>query len=218
MVYRFSIPVQHRLHVVGKAAFIGLLALALAGCQLGPTVASKRLIEPRAMIDFSGLAGVKQIEPVHATAAPPEKWDELKLTRTGPLVHQQWRSPSRNTGVGVAYVRMPLPLAARTLIWLARLEYTKKSTDGRIINEWTDHLGRPWFEAENNKYHLRGYAVTRGFDAWFIYFGYKTNSPPDPAELNLAARAMQTIVPRDGEAKSTVVDSTQMTRTTTTAQ
>ena len=42
---------------------------------------------------------------------------------------------------------------------------------------------------------MRGYAVTNGGDAWIVYFGYKINRPPDPAELSLAARCVDTVVP-----------------------
>lgn len=174
-----------------------VLATTAAGCQTHSMLTSRRLVEHRAGIDSDGLKAVEVYQAVCASAAPPQSWDRLSLTRSGPVVHQQWRSPSRNTGVGVAYVRLPLPLTARALIWIARQRYTSQSNDGKLIGQWTDALGRPWFEAENNQYHVRGYAVTRGFDAWFVYFGYKTRSTPDAAELALAARAMETIVPTD---------------------
>ena len=61
--------------------------------------------------------------------------------------------------------------------------------------EWIDDVGRSWFEAENNKYHVQGYVLTRGFNAWIVYFGYKTGYPPDLAELSIAARAAETFVP-----------------------
>ena len=72
----------------------------------------------------------------------------------------------------------------------------------RLINEWTDELGRNWFEVENNKYHVRGYALAQGFEAWIVYFGYKLNYPPDLGEISLAARAADTFVPLLGRRRT----------------
>jgi hypothetical protein len=122
----------------------------------------------------------------------------MKQSTSSLYTHQQWKSPSTRTGIGVAHVRMPLPISMRMLMWVAKREYTKKGNDGRIVSEWTDDLGRPWFEAENDKYRVRGYVVVSGFQAWVIYFGHKVGEPPDPAELSLAARSAESVVPNLG--------------------
>ena len=44
-------------------------------------------------------------------------------------------------------------------------------------------------------YHVRGYIVSKGFEAWIIYCGYKTAQPPSATELGVAARSLETIVP-----------------------
>jgi hypothetical protein len=119
----------------------------------------------------------------------------VQLGKQSFYTNMQWRSPSRNTGVGVAFVKMPLPLPAKAIAWLAQKEYAKRADDGKILATWEDALGRPWFEAENTRYHIRGYVVTKGFEAWIIYCGYKREQPPSGAELNVAARALETIVP-----------------------
>jgi len=90
---------------------------------------------------------------------------------------------------------LPLPLAARTIIWFAKLEYSKRADDGKVLREWDDDLGRPWFEAENNKYHVRGYVVVKGFEAWIVYCGYRTAFPPQVSELAAAQRSAETIMP-----------------------
>jgi hypothetical protein len=97
---------------------------------------------------------------------------------------------------------MPWPLGDKAIVWLAKREYTNKANDGRVIREWTDDLGRSWFEAENNKYHVQGYVLTRGFNAWIVYFGYKTGFPPDLPELSIAARAAETFIPDPDAASS----------------
>src|SRR5438552_3622202 len=66
---------------------------------------------------------------------------------------------------------------------------------------WSDSLGRPWFEAENNKYHCRGCVMVRGNDAWLLYYGYRREMPAKPDEVLLAARSLETIVPSDLHAK-----------------
>ena len=117
--------------------------------------------------------------------------------------HEQWRSPSSLTGVGVAYVRLPLPLSSKAIAWFAKQEYGKKAADGRIIAEWTDELGRSWFEAENKKYHVRGYVTTRGLEAWIVYSGYRLTDPPEPAEISLATRSAETFIPIPANAPAT---------------
>ena len=81
-------------------------------------------------------------------------------------------------------------------MWFAKQRYSKQSEDGKLINQWVDALGRSWFEAENNKYHVRGYVVTKGFTAWIVYSGFKTQGPIDTSELALAARSMETMIPQ----------------------
>jgi len=175
-------------------AALALLAFA-GGCQTSAPVTNRRLIEHQAMIDFSGLKPPEEVEAVKVSCSVPRQWEVMPLKKTALYSHQQWRSPSTHTGLGVVFVRLPLPLSEHTLLWIAKREYTKASDDGKLIGQWTDELGREWFEAQNNKYHVRGYAMVRGFNAWIIYFGSKTGYPPDLAELSLAARAVETFYP-----------------------
>ena len=178
----------------------GLIPLVLltfvTGCSFRQTVPAARLIQHQALVDVSGLKDTQTLEPVKVHVAAPQKWEDPRI-REGSLFNDaMWRSPTKTTAVGVAYVRLPIPLPAKALVWLAKKEYTKRTADeGEVLAEWTDDLGRPWFEAQNAKYHMRGYAVTRGFEAWIIYTGYKREQPPSAAELGIAARAMETIVP-----------------------
>lgn len=171
------------------------LLLCAGGCQTSAPVTNRRLIEHQAMIDFSGLKDAEPLEAIKASCSIPRQWEALPLKKTSIYAHQQWKSPSTHTGIGVVYVRLPLPLSERMLLWIAKREYSKASTDGKIIGQWTDEIGREWFEAQNNKYHVRGYAIVRGFSAWMVYFGSKTGHPPDVAELGLAARAVETFLP-----------------------
>ena len=180
-------------------AVLGLLAVLLvvgsAGCGSARPVSVRRLIHHQAMIDFSGLKSVQHFEEVKAEAAPPAAWKPLTLKRHAMYTDMQWRSPSGTTAVGVAHVKMPLPLGSRALLWFAKGHYAKQSEDGRVIGQWVDELGRSWFEAENNKYHVRGFIVTKGFEAWIVYTGRKTTVPTDMSEIALGARALETIVP-----------------------
>ena len=175
-------------------AAVALLAGA-GGCQTSAPVTNRRLIEHQAMIDFSGLKPAEPVEAIKASCSVPHQWEALPVKKTALYTHQQWKSPSTHTGIGVVYIRLPLPLSERTLLWFAKREYTKASDDGKLIGQWTDDLGREWFEAQNNKYHVRGFAIVRGFNAWVTYFGSKTGYPPDVAELGLAARAVETFLP-----------------------
>jgi hypothetical protein len=178
-----------------RAVCVLTFSLLAVGCQTASnTVSNRKLIEHQALLDFSGLDSTKPVEPVQITCSAPRGWIVAPTQRSPLYTHQQWKSPSGYTGVGVVYAHIPFPLSAKTLLWFAKGEYSKKGDGGKALGEWDDALGRPWFEAENNKYHVRGYAVTEGFSAWIVYFGYKTNRPPNPAELSLAARCVETVV------------------------
>jgi hypothetical protein len=179
---------------------IGLLVLTavLGGCQSSRAPSSTRYAAHLDALDFSGLKATQDMESLRVTCSPPQKWLSLPMQRTALYSHEQWKSQSGATGVGVVYIHLPLPINAKTLIWFAKLEYGKKSDDGKLLNEWTDDLGRPWFEAETSKYHVRGYAVADGMSAWIVYFGYKVARPLSPAELGLAARCVETVVPITG--------------------
>jgi hypothetical protein len=179
--------------------FILILVFASlqGGCALvgAPTVSTKKLIRYQSMIDLSGLKPMQTMEPVRVKIAAPAGWEALPVYKGAMYTHQQWRSPTHRDGVGVVYARMPFPFSASTVAWLARREYTKRADDGKIIGEWTDGLGRPWFEVENQKFHVRGYVVTDGLDAWIVYAGYRLFETPEPDEIAIASRALESIVP-----------------------
>src|SRR4051812_37683977 len=142
-----------------KAVCLGTLSvLGCAGCQLGGTPAVVHKAPPVITEESTLLPAVKH-ETLKVQWAIPNDWKPMTMTKNALYVHQQFRSPSLATGFGVAYVHMPLPLGAKAIVWFAKGEYTKKSSEGKLIGEWTDKLGRYWFEAENAKYHVKGYAV-----------------------------------------------------------
>ena len=179
------------------AVFIGgmICLSSVTGCQMAQTVSTARLIQHQAMIDPAGLNETAVVEPVKVHIAAPQRWEQLEPRKHSMYTETQWRSPSKMTGVGIAYVRLPLPIPAKTITWLAQKEYAKRADDGKVLGTWEDALGRPWFEAENSKYHIRGYIISKGFEAWILYCGYKTEQPPSASELGVAARSLETIVP-----------------------
>lgn len=178
---------------------VALLALSSGGCQTGKAVSSRQLIEHQALIDFSGLDSLKPIPALNAAIAAPRRWEKLPSKPNPLYTHEQWRSPSTHTGVGVLNAHLPLPLSTKTVVWLAKQEYSKQNDGGKLLAEWTDELGREWFEAENAKYHVRGYVLVKGFNAWVVYFGYRTKYPPNLAEISTAARSAETAVPQVDE-------------------
>jgi hypothetical protein len=167
----------------------------LSGCQMTGPASKALMTEYREALDESGLSLPVAVEPLKINAAFPSGWQALGMQKSALYTHQQWRSPSKRTGVGVTYVRMPLPLSTKTLVWFAMNEAGKKTNDGKIIRQWRDELGREWFEAENNKYHMTGYVMTRGFDAWINYCGYRMQEPKEPLEIQLGNKALDTVMP-----------------------
>jgi hypothetical protein len=185
--------------VVGIGFGILLLSV-MTGCQSATSVSVNRLIAHQAIIDFSGLKAPQKLESLDIAASIPNHWEALPLQRRLIYVHQQWRAPSRNTGVGVAYVHMPLPMSAKMIIWFAKSQYVSQSKSqnkpqGKLVGQWTDSIGREWFEAEDGKYHVKGYAITSGFDAWIIYSGYRLKREMNLPEIATAARSMDSILP-----------------------
>jgi hypothetical protein len=192
--------VSHRFR--GALAALAMSSFFLGGCQGMKAVEHKRLIEHQALIDFSGLKAPETLEDVRARAGLPESWKAQTPQKTGLYTHGQWKSASGHTAVGAVLIRLPLPLSADMVAWFAKREYTKRAEDGKLIREWKDAMGRRWFEAENSKYHVRGYCIVQGFQAWVVYFGYKTQHPPNFDEISLAARSADTFLPLTGKVES----------------
>jgi hypothetical protein len=185
-------------HFATRSLGAGTLILGTAtitSCTVVPPAPTNRLLTHRALIDFTGLAGVQSVPSLKLTAAAPQGWQRLPAKKTALYTHEQWRSPSTTTGVGAVYVHLPLPLSAKTIAWFAKQEYGKRAADGKLLSEWTDDLGRTWFEAQNKKYRIRGYVTTRGMEAWIVYTGYRLTTTPDAAEISLAMRSAETFVP-----------------------
>lgn len=172
-----------------------LLAGLSVGCQTGKPIQSQRLIEHQALVDFSGLKPAEHIPELNVHGALPAHWTRSPFQKTALYSQTYWRSPSGHTGVGAVDIHLPLPISADMVLWLAEREYTKKANDGRLIAKWKDELGRSWFEAESKSYHVRGYALAQGFEAWVVFFGYRLDRPPEPGEIGIAARSADTFIP-----------------------
>lgn len=190
-------------HPIGRFFALCLAVLIIAsgtiGCQVGPTVSVKKLEQNRELADLSGLKPAQIVEDLRVSwSIPTGKWDPLPIKKTVLYTHQQWRSPSLSTGIGVAHIQMPLPIPAQAVIWFAKNEYMRRAQDqagGRLIGEWTDSLGRQWFEAENSKYHVKGYAIAKGTEAWIVYCGWRVTQSEKPWEIAVAQRSLDSVVP-----------------------
>jgi hypothetical protein len=172
----------------------------LVGCQASQPNLTNRLAAHVALVDQSGLLPDTVLDNLKVEVAIPHNWTAAKPDDTPLYQHQQWKSPNKMTGVGVVYVHLPIPISPKTLVWLAKAQYNKTHTpdgksDPKVLSEWTDSLGREWFEGENDKYHVTGYVVTNGLDAWAIYSGYRLTSPKYLRDINMAYRCMDSIVP-----------------------
>jgi hypothetical protein len=184
---------------VGRVV-IGVSIFLLVGCQNSQPNLTNRLAAHVALVDQAGLLPDTVLEDLKVEVAVPHNWIAAKPDSTAIYQHQQWKSPSKMTGVGVVYIRMPIPLSPKTLVWLARSQYSKThkpdgKTDPKVLSQWTDSLGREWFEGENDKYHVTGYIVTNGLDAWAIYSGYRLAYPKNRRDISMAFRCMDSIVP-----------------------
>lgn len=167
----------------------------LSGCQLGQLPSGEKFIDHREQLDFSGLHQPEAIDELKINASLPNGWQALPRQKGVLYTHQQFRSPSRKTAVGITYARLPLPLSSKTLVWFVSREAAKRSVEGKVLRRWSDELGREWFEAETDKYHVIGYVLARGSDAWINYVGYRLYESMDTQELALASRSLDSLVP-----------------------
>lgn len=174
---------------------LALTASLLGGCQAAQQVPAARLLQHQALIDFSGLRPAEVVPDVRVRAAVPQTWVVHGVEKKALYTHQQWKSASGKTAVGVVYVRLPLPVGSDVMLWMARQQYAKQSDDGKDLGTWEDALGRKWFEAETSKYHARGYVIVNGLDAWVVYSGFRLDASPEPADIALAARCVDAFVP-----------------------
>jgi hypothetical protein len=167
----------------------------LIGCSTTSPQAARQLIDHQSMIDFSGLEPMAADPDVHCSLSIPQHWKALPLKEGSMYKHQQWQSPSGTTMLGIVWARSPLPLPAKTIVWLAKDEYAKKKPGGKLLNEWTDKFGRQWFEAQTDKHHGRGYVIVDGRDIWIAYSASLRARPLAPGELSQSARCLESIRP-----------------------
>lgn len=169
-----------------------------AGCQY-QAVSTVELQIHQSQIDRQGLTNLQIDRDLKISCAPPDLWQQLPEVKTLFYSHQQWRSPDHHAGMGVAYVHTPIPFSPQTLLWFAKGQYGNSASaregKGRLIAQWTDGLGRSWFEAENDLYHVKGYAMTHACDAWIVYSGYRVKTKPPPGEIALAANGAESVAP-----------------------
>jgi hypothetical protein len=178
-----------------RATAILLAGMALLGCQ-SSSISTTKLVASQSRLDFDGLESTKVLNEVAVTGAAPRSWNQLALETNPIYTHTQWRSPTGNTGVGIVYVHLPLPIAPATLLWLAEQHFASMpGEDGHFLGRWTDILGRSWFTAQNSHLHLCGYVITEGSCAWIVYYGYKLNGELHPSEMSIAARSVQSVMP-----------------------
>jgi hypothetical protein len=178
------------------AAGAALLLLLPTACQQS-NIAGSELFKHQLQANPSGLTAPARFPDIHAVVAPPRDWTQIPASRGLFYVHQQWRSPDRGTGIGVAYVTLPLPISPQLLLFLARSQYAKdhSGSTGHLDTQWTDALGRLWFQGDDDNSHIRGYVLTRGLEAWIVYSGHHIRGPARQADIAMADRTADAVVP-----------------------
>jgi len=173
-----------------------LFALLLCvGCQSG-SISRSKLAASQLQVKFDGLESTRVLTSVCASGATPRQWTKRPTEKGAIYTHEQWRSPTGVTSVGVVYVHLPLPIGPAAILWLAEQHFAAMPGEtGHVLAAWTDALGRSWFTAQNPKCSICGYIMTEGASAWIVYYGYKLDRGLQPGELSVAARSVTTIIP-----------------------
>lgn len=178
-----------------RATAILFAALSSIGCQ-SSSVSTTKLVVSQSHLDFDGLESTRLLTEVSASGASPRSWAQRPLENNAIYTHQQWRSPTGYTGVGIVFVHLPLPVGPSAVLWLAEQHFASMPGQrGKVLGEWTDVFGRSWFAAKNAKADVCGYIMTQGSSAWIVYFAHKLNGELHPVEMSLAARSVESIVP-----------------------
>jgi hypothetical protein len=172
-----------------------LAAVLCVGCQSG-SISVGKLAASQSQVKFDGLESTRMLPAVYASGATPRQWAKRPTENGAIYTHEQWRSPTGVTSVGVVYVHLPLPIGPAAILWLAEQHFAAMPGEtGHVLAAWTDALGRSWFTAQNPKCSICGYIMTEGASAWIVYYGYKLDGGLQPAELSVAARSVTTIIP-----------------------
>ncbi len=177
-------------------AALAILPLLLTACQQS-NVTGSELLNRQQQSNGSGLAPMTRFAAVHASLAPPQDWTQLPATHGLFYVHQQWRSPDGGTGIGVAYIQLPLPVSPQILLFVAKSQYAKShsAVSGNIDTQWTDALGRLWFEGGDADLRVRGYVMTRGLEAWIVYSRHHLKGSASEHDIAMADRTADAVVP-----------------------
>jgi hypothetical protein len=193
-VHRFpGVPELRRFALYG----LGILPLLLTACAQS-NVSTSQLLKHQMQSNLAALNPTVTIDELRASVAAPRNWTEAPINRGLLYVHQQWRSPDHQTGFGVAYIHLPFPISPQILLFLAGSQYSKSryNNGGHMDDQWTDSLGRLWFEATDAKYAVRGYAMTRGGEAWIVYSGHVITPTVKDSDVTMANLAADTVVPQ----------------------
>ncbi|MGD0541081.1 MAG: hypothetical protein ABSB33_06165 [Tepidisphaeraceae bacterium] len=186
--------IAFRQSVVCRILIAGALA-ACMGCQY-QSISATDLEMQQSRLNKTGLSALHVNSMLRITCAVPEQWESPLAQNNLIYSHQQWRSPDDEVGMGVAYVRTPVPLSAKTILWFAKARFSETHKGrGRLLGQWTDSLGRYWFEAESDQYHVSGYAMTRGRDAWVVYSGFRLGGKASEPEIAIAAKGADSVAP-----------------------
>ena len=138
-----------------------IICLLLNGCVHIPRVANNQL-------------QLQTFRRLHARIAPPPSWNQI-TTNNILYINKQWRSDDCHTGVGIVYITNIIPLEPKILIFIAKAKYhqsTLNTGKGKIIREWSEN-NCEWFEAEDQSYHVLGFAACSNLESWFVYVGYR---------------------------------------------
>lgn len=123
----------------------------------------------------------------------PSTWAEEPEKHADTHTDAEWKSPSSQTVFGAVYIHVPPLVTSKSLIRDVKKNYIKRQPDGHMTKEWTDG-DRNWFEADAAGTHTKGFVISHGHHAWFVYYRYNTTQPPQ-SEITTADHAINHVTP-----------------------
>jgi hypothetical protein len=127
--------------------------------------------------------------------ALPASWRAGPVKTADTHIDAEWQAPSGLTVFGAVCIHVPPLMGGKGLVNSVKNNYVKRQPDGKMTNEWTDSSQRDWFEVDAAGTHSKGFVITRGHHAWFVYYRYATKGHSPQDEISVADQAINHVEP-----------------------
>jgi hypothetical protein len=127
--------------------------------------------------------------------ALPASWKAEAEKHADTHTDAEWQAPSGHTVFGAVYIHVPPLVGGKSLVKQVKKNYVKRQPGGKMTQQWTDAADRNWFEVDATGTHTKGFVITHGHHAWFVYYRYATGNDSAQDEIKIADDAINHVEP-----------------------